>query len=112
MKGTHLGEFEELVLLMVIILQEEAYVFKIREEIVEQLNRKVAMGALHATLSRLEKKGFLQSEMTHPTQERGGRRKRVYQLTAAGKQAVKKVRELRDMLWDQVPPLALNFGYA
>ncbi|MCB0847720.1 MAG: PadR family transcriptional regulator [Bacteroidetes bacterium] len=111
MKGTYLGEFEELVLLMVVILQEEAYVFKIREEILEQLDRAVAMGALHATLARLEKKGFLNSDMTGATQERGGRRKRVYQLTSSGKEAVKKVREIREKLWDQVPPVALNFRY-
>ena len=111
MKGTYLGEFEELVLLMVVILQEEAYVFKVREEILEQVNRPVSMGALHATLARLEKKGFLNSEMKGATKERGGRRKRVYQLTSAGKEAVIKVREMREKLWDQVPPVALNFRY-
>lgn len=111
MKGTYLGEFEELVLLMVAILQDEAYVYNLREEILVQINRSVAMGALHATLSRLEKKGFLDSEMKGATQERGGRRKRVYQLTASGKAAVSKVRAMREMLWNQVPNLGLNFQH-
>ena len=111
MKGTHLGEFEELVLLMVAILDEDAYVFRLREEILDQLGRAVAMGAMHATLSRLEKKGFLSSEMKGATKERGGRRKRVYQLTSSGREAVVKAREMREMLWNQLPDIALNFRY-
>ena len=106
-----MGEFEELALLMVIILNDEAYVFNLREEIFAQLNRSVAMGALHATLSRLEKKGFLESTMKGATTERGGRRKRVYQLTASGKAAIVKVREMREMLWNQVPQIGLNLRY-
>lgn len=111
MKGTNLGEFEELVLLIVLILQEEAYVLKIKDEVLSQVNRKVAMGALHSTLSRLEKKGFLDSEMTGATQERGGRRKRIYQLTGTGKQVLKDANEQRQMLWRQVPGYSLKMVY-
>ncbi len=112
MKRTHLGEFEELVLLMVLVLEEDAYVMKLKDEIHEQIGRSVAMGALHATLSRLEKKSYLESEMKGATQERGGRRKRVYRLTAAGKAAITKAREVREQLWNQIPPLSLEIRYA
>ena len=111
MKGTNLGEFEELVLLTVVILQEEAYILRIKEELKQQANRSVAMGALHATLSRLEKKGFLDSELGGATEERGGRRKRIYQLTALGKNVLSEVRQLRDRMWNQVPKYALEIGF-
>lgn len=110
MKGTNLGEFEELVLLIVLILQEEAYVLKIKDEVLLQIKRSVAMGALHSTLSRLEKKGFLASEMSGATQERGGRRKRIYQLTGTGKEILKEANEQRQMLWKQIPDYALKFA--
>ncbi|MEP5614145.1 MAG: PadR family transcriptional regulator, partial [Cyclobacteriaceae bacterium] len=103
MKGTNLGEFEELLLLIVLILEEDAYVLRIREEINSQVNRVISMGALHTTLSRLEKKEFLKSKMAGATQERGGRRKRIYELTASGKVALNEVKNLRANLWDQVP---------
>lgn len=109
MKGTNLGEFEELVLLIVLILQEEAYVLRIKDEVLAQIKRNVAMGALHSTLSRLEKKGFLDSEMTGATQERGGRRKRIYDLTGLGKSVLKEANEQRQMLWNQIPDYALKF---
>ena len=112
MKGTNLGEFEELVLLIVLILQEEAYVLKIKDEVFSQIKRNVAMGALHSTLSRLEKKGFLESQMTGATQERDGRRKRIYQLTGTGKEILKEANEQRQMLWNQVPDYALKVVYA
>ena len=109
MKGTNLGEFEELVLLIVLILQEEAYVLRIKDEVFAQVKRNVAMGALHSTLSRLEKKEFLSSEMSGATQERGGRRKRIYSLTGAGKEVLKEAKEQRQMLWKQIPDYALKF---
>lgn len=112
MKGTNLGEFEELLLLIVLILQEEAYVLRIREEIKQQVNRSISMGALHTTLSRLEQKDFLKSEMGGATQERGGRRKRIYELTADGKSALNEVKEIRASLWNQVPEVALKFVHA
>ena len=100
MKGTHLGEFEELTLLLVLILDEDAYVLKLKEELHQQTNRTMTLGSLHSTLSRLESKGYLESEMHAGTKERGGRRKRVYRLTVAGKSALSRARELRQKLWD------------
>ncbi len=111
MKGTNIGEFEELVLLVVIILEDEAYVFKIQEEIKKQVSRSISMGALHTTLTRLEKKGFLNSEMTGASTKRGGRRKRVYQITAHGTKVLQQAKDVRSMLWDQLPTYALKMNH-
>ncbi len=111
MKGTKVGEFEELVLLTIVILQDEAYILKIQEELKTQANRSVVMGALHATLSRLEKKGLLLSELKGATQERGGRRKRVYQLTAEGKSTLSEIYETRNRMWGQIPDYALKLSH-
>ncbi|SMD36318.1 DNA-binding transcriptional regulator, PadR family [Reichenbachiella faecimaris] len=110
MKRTAIGEFEEMVLLMVLILQDEAYMISLQNELLEKANRSITMGALHTTLSRLEKKGLLSSEMGEPTKERGGRRKRIYQVSAAGKSELNTIKEMRKSLWDQVPQFALKFG--
>lgn len=112
MKGKHLGEFEELVLLIIAILTDDAYVLKIQQELKEQVNRSASMGALHATLTRLEKKGFLNSAMEGASSKRGGRRKRVYQVTNTGKVTIKEVKELRMNLWQQVPSYSLKVAYA
>ena len=110
MRGTNLGEFEELLLLVVLILQDEAYMLRIKDEIKTQVNRSISMGALHTTLSRLEQKDFLKSEMGGATKERGGRRKRIYELTSSGKAALNEVKELRANLWSQVPSFDLKFN--
>ncbi|MEP3389401.1 MAG: helix-turn-helix transcriptional regulator [Reichenbachiella sp.] len=110
MKRSTIGEFEEMVLLMVLILQDEAYMISLQKELLDQASRSITMGALHTTLSRLEKKGLLTSEMGEPTKERGGRRKRIYQVTAAGKTELSAIKEMRKSLWDQVPQFALKFA--
>lgn len=110
MKRSTIGEFEEMVLLMVLILQDDAYMISLQKELLEQASRSITMGALHTTLSRLEKKGLLTSEMGEPTKERGGRRKRIYQVTAAGKTELNAIKEMRKSLWDQVPQFALKFA--
>ncbi|MEM9339247.1 MAG: helix-turn-helix transcriptional regulator [Bacteroidota bacterium] len=108
MGKSNLGEFEELVLLTVMILQKEAYILKIKDELLAQAKRKSAMGALHVTLSRLEEKGFLTSDMAGATKERGGRRKRIYELTAAGKSILSEIHETRNSMWRQIPNFALK----
>lgn len=108
MKGTQLGEFEELVLLVVGVLFPEAYGLNIREEIINQTKRKVAIGAVHSALSRLDEKGFLESELAEGTHERGGRRKRLFKITASGKKALEKNHELRNALFSQIPEMALK----
>lgn len=108
MKETRLGEFEEVILLLVGILGEEAYAFKIAEEFEAQSGRATSIGAVHSTLDRLKEKGFLTSEMGKPTAERGGRRKRIYTITAAGQRALESSKELRISLWKQYPGFAMG----
>lgn len=112
MKGTYLGEFQEIVLLHVLILQEEAYGVKIQEEIQKELKRTVSRGALHTALTRLEEKGFVKSEMGGATDDRGGRRKRMFTVTNLGKESLKEAREVREQLWSKVPDFAVNINYA
>lgn len=112
MKESKLGDFEETILLIVGILGDEAYAFKIAEEFETQTKRPVSIGAVHSTLSRIEEKGFLTSEMGGATAERGGRRKRTYTITAPGQRALEISRELKLSLWNQFPAFAqgkLNF---
>jgi PadR family transcriptional regulator PadR len=103
MKGTYLGEFEELVLLAVGVLNEEAYGFSITEEIEKQTTRVINMRAVHTALYRLEEKGFVESKLGGATKQRGGRRKRLYAITAAGRAAVYEAKEVRNRMWSNLP---------
>lgn len=112
MKGNYLGELEELVLLTVGVLYPEAYGVAVMDEIEKQAGRSLNISAVHAVLTRLEEKGLLQSKMSDPTEERGGRRKRIFLLTAAGKRALEEANELRNQLFNQIPKMALQFRLA
>lgn len=103
MKGKYLGEFEELVLLTVGVLNDNAYGVSVKSEIESQSGRKVTLSAAHAALSRLEEKGFLESGFGPATSERGGKPKRLFKLTNLGREALQASRELRDNLWNQIP---------
>lgn len=111
MKETKLGEFEEVILLLVGILGEGAYAFKIAEKFEVQTGRSVSIGSVHSTLSRLETKGFLKSAMGEPSAVRGGRRKRIYEITAIGQQVLKIAKDLRVNLWNQFPGFALDLSF-
>ena len=108
MKGSYLGEFEELVLLMVGILNHEAYGINIVEEIQHRMNRKVNLSAIHVTLYRLEDKGYVKSEMGGASAVRGGRRKRLFKLTNAGVKILDQNQEKRKELWSLIPSTVLN----
>ncbi len=108
MKETKLGEFEEVLLLLVGILKEDAYAFRIAEEFESQTGRAVSIGSVHSTLSRLSDKGFLKSEMGEPTATRGGRRKRIFEITAYGERTLRASRDFKMNLWDQFPGLAFT----
>ena len=111
MKGTYLGEFEELVLLTVAIIQKDgAYGNPVMEEIENRAKRNVTLSAVHAALHRLEKKGFLESYKGEATAVRGGKRKRLYRLTAFGVRALKEVKELREGMWSSIPDIILDFN--
>lgn len=109
MKGTNLGEFEELILLVVGQLFDEAYGVAIKEAINSQARRSVTLSTVHSALHRLEKKGFLNSRMGSPTKIRGGKRKRLFRLTFAGARALQYSVELRNQLWKSIPKMALKF---
>ena len=105
MKRVTIGEFEELCLLVVGVLHEDAYGVSVKDEIKNRTGRNVTISSIHSTLVRLEKKGFLQSYMGGANEVRGGRTKRIFEMTASGKQVVKEARELRNQLWTDIPKL-------
>jgi DNA-binding PadR family transcriptional regulator len=103
MKKYYLGEFEEVVILTIGILNKEAYSVAIKDEIESRLSRTVSMGALHTALRRLEDKGYLKSFAGEATAERAGRPKRYFEITAMGKKAMLYVKNSRDELWRAIP---------
>lgn len=103
MKGTNLGEFEELVLLTVGILNEEAYSIAISNEINRVTKRNVNFAVVHSALNRLEEKGYVDSKLGGATNERGGRSKRLFTISSAGKKALLRTKEQRDELWKMIP---------
>lgn len=109
-KGGNIGEFEELVLLVVGTLNDSAYGVSVRNFIMEETSRKVNISAVHEVLKRLEKKNFIRSEVGGATEERGGRRKKFFYLTAEGKHALDYSRELRNSLYNRIPEVGFNFS--
>lgn len=103
MKGTNLGEFEELVLLTVASLVDEVYSVSICDELKKTTKRSAKLGVIHAVLNRMEEKGLLKSKIGEATKMRGGKRKRYYFITSAGKSALVRSREWRDELWSRIP---------
>ena len=103
MKGTYLGEFEEVVLLAVAILAEDAYGAAITSELEQQTGRSVNLGAVHSALARLEEKGLLSSRLGGATAARGGRSKRLFTITVAGSKALEHIHEIRNRMWNAIP---------
>ena len=112
MKEGKIGEFEEVVMLTVAILYEDAYGVSIKKEIENRLDRKVSVGALQSALRRLEDKDYLVSQDKDATQERAGRPKRYYKITTLGKQAMEYSKETRNSLWDAIPSVSLDVKFA
>ncbi len=108
MNKEYLGEFEELVLTMVGILQSDAYGNAIVSEIWERVGRRVNLSAVHVTLYRLEDKGYVKSKMGGATNARGGRRKRIFTVTNAGLAMLRAVKETRMDLWKLIPQLKFS----
>ena len=108
MKGTHLGEFEELVLLTIAALVNDAYSVAVCDELEKDSGRSVKLGVVHSVLNRLEEKGFVKSRLGEATKARGGKRKRYYDVTNTGKSALIRSKELRDQLWNRIPELVLK----
>ncbi|MBL7855283.1 MAG: PadR family transcriptional regulator [Cyclobacteriaceae bacterium] len=108
MAREYVGEFEEVVLTLVAALQDDAYGAAIAEELETRLKRSVNLSAVHVTLYRLEDKGLIKSAMGGATQQRGGRRKRIYTITSAGLAMLKALKETRVELWKLVPQLKMS----
>jgi len=98
-ESQQLGEFEQLVLLAIARLADDAYGVAIRQDIVSHGRRAVSVGALYVTLDRLEKKGYVRSSWGEATAVRGGRAKRYYTLTSAGISALSAARARMDRMW-------------
>ena len=99
MRGSHLGELEELVLLAVFGLGADAYAVSVQQRIESGARRAVSIGAVYSALERLERKGFLASRLGEPTPDRGGRRKRHYRINQAGREEIERVRGAREAMW-------------
>ena len=108
MSQYHLGEFEEVVLLTVAILHNEAYGVAIIEEMEKRLNRQVSIGALQTVLRRLEDKGLLSSAFGEATKIRGGKRKRYFKLTQRGHEVLSQTKDQRLALWKAIPKIVFR----
>lgn len=106
MNRHQLGEFEEIVLLTVGILYNEAYGVAIIDEIEHRTQRKVSIGALQTVLRRLEHKGYLTSEFGEATNVRGGKRKRFFSLTPLGSRVLRETQAQRIELFKAIPRVA------
>lgn len=104
-KMAHLGEFELIVILVLLRLGENAYGVPIAREIEKSIGREVGVGSVYAALDRLEKKGFVSSTVGEPTPERGGRAKRYFGVTSAGLRQVREIQEALIALWRGLPQL-------
>lgn len=108
MKGTNLGEFEELVLLTIAALMGDGYSVAICDELERHTGRSVKLGVVHSVLNRLEDKGLVKSSLGEATSTRGGKRKRYYSITNGGKAALLRSKDVRDQLWSKIPDLIIK----
>ena len=108
MKKTKLGEFEELVLMTVVVLQAEAYGVEIKRELEDRLKEKLSVGSIQSALKRMEEKGFLTSEFGEATQKRGGKRKRIYSATPYAHRVLEEMKDIRTQLWSAMPNMATS----
>jgi PadR family transcriptional regulator PadR len=97
MKKTKLGEFEELVLLTVVVLAERAYGVEIKRELEQRLGESISVGSIQSSLKRMEEKGFLVSEFGEATQKRGGKRKKNIQCYSIRPENIGRIE--RDKSW-------------
>ena len=102
MKKTKLGEFEEMVLLAVVLLAKEAYGVEIKRELEARLSERLSVGSIQSALKRMEEKGFLDSRLGEATQKRGGKRKRIYTATPYAHNILTEIREIRQGFWSEI----------
>jgi DNA-binding PadR family transcriptional regulator len=104
----HLGEFEQIVLLAILRLGQEAYGVPIRLDIEQRTGRAVTVGALYRTLDRLEDKGYISSVFSDPIPERGGRSKRYFTVRPRGLRTLRASREALSAMWEGLETLVLG----
>ncbi len=104
----NLGNLEETVLLIVAVMAEEAYGYTVSEAYYKHMGGRISISAIHTVLKRLEKKGLIISKMGGATAERGGRRKRIFEVTKIGMSTLEHIQSNRMKLWDLMPKL--NFS--
>jgi PadR family transcriptional regulator PadR len=102
MKGEHLGEFEEFTLLAVGALGDQTYAVPVQQFVANATARKVSIGAIYAALARLEDKGFVQSRMGEATARRGGKSKRLFQVTQLGLLTARELHVVRQRIWNTI----------
>lgn len=102
MKGTQLGEFEEVVLLSIAMLYDDVYSLAVLETSNKYLGRPVSLGAVHRTMQRLEERELISSRFGEASAERGGRRKRLFTVTVTDEHALREARRVRNELWDGI----------
>ncbi|MEM8896700.1 MAG: PadR family transcriptional regulator [Bacteroidota bacterium] len=108
MKLTRIGEFQELILLIVIILQDDAYGASIKGALEERLKTNISVGSIQSSLKRLEDKGYLISNTGEATPVRGGRRKKLYQITPQGREVLVHMKSIRENLYGSISYLRLK----
>ena len=102
-KGEFLGEFEQLVLLALLRLGDDGYGMAVRREIEERADRDVSIGAVYATLDRLEEKGLVKGRLGAPSETRGGRARKCFTITGAGARALQKSQQAVRQMLDGLP---------
>ncbi len=110
MKKTQLGEFEEIVLLTIAVLQGDAYGVSIKNQLESRLGYGISVGALQTALKRMEEKGYLESWWGEATNVRGGKRKRYYKITSSAQKALSDIKDIRAQLWAEIPSMVLKFS--
>ena len=103
-----LSSHDEVLLLAILSLGDNAYGLTIRSEVSKATGKDWSIGAIYDPLYRLEKKGYVESSLTEPTAERGGRSKRVFCVTSRGKKALSEQKSVRDHLWRGIPEKTLH----
>ena len=104
-----LTRMEELLLLSVWRLQENAYGLEIKQHLSELLNKDLSVGSVYIPLKRLKKRGYLTTWDSDPTDERGGRSKRFFKLTSKGISALQEVKTVQEKTWSGLPDLGLGW---
>ena len=102
MKGERLGEFEEFTLLAVRALGDHTYAVPVQQFVEDATGRNVSLGAVYAALARLESKGFVRSSMAAATARRGGKSRRLYEVTSLGLRTARELHRVRQEIWTTI----------